>query len=133
MRNVLNLNRKWAFAKHATAVPQTMPKDWVFVNLPHSWNAIDGQDGDNDYFRGTAYYAKTLQKAELPTADRYYLELRGANSFADVYLNGEKLAHHDGGYSTWRVDLTEALKPVNLFFMALKSAVSSSMAVFCVS
>ena len=127
MRTVVNLNRKWAFAKHATAVPQTMPKDWVFVNLPHCWNAIDGQDGDNDYFRGTCYYAKTLQKAELPTADRYYLELRGANSSADVYLNGEKLAHHDGGYSTWRVDLTESLKPVNLLVVAVDNAANETV------
>ena len=127
MRTVVNLNRKWAFAKHATAVPEAMPKDWIFVNLPHSWNAIDGQDGENDYFRGTAYYAKTIQKAELPTADRYYLELRGANSSADVYLNGEKLAHHDGGYSTWRVDLTEDLKAVNLLVVAVDNAANETV------
>ena len=52
---------------------------------------------------------KTLVKSELPEADHYYLELRGANSSADVYIGGEKLAHHDGGYSTWRVELTDKL------------------------
>ncbi len=79
------------------------------VNLPHTWNAIDGQDGGNDYFRGSCLYVKTLNKSELPEADLYYLELRGANSSADVYVGGEKLAHHDGGYSTWRVNLTDKL------------------------
>ncbi|MBQ7296239.1 MAG: glycoside hydrolase family 2 protein [Clostridia bacterium] len=109
MRQIINLNRKWAFTKMATAVPETMPLNWDFVNLPHTWNAIDGQDGDNDYYRGTCYYAKTLNKSELPEADRYYLEFRGANSIAEVFVGGKKLARHEGGYSTWRVDITEYL------------------------
>ena len=71
--------------------------------------AADGQDGGNDYFRGSCLYVKTLKKSDLPVADHYYLEIRGANSSADVYAGGKKLAHHDGGYSTWRVELTEAL------------------------
>ena len=72
-----------------------MPAAAEWVDLPHSWNAVDGQDGGNDYFRGTAYYAKEIKKAELPKAAQYYLEIQGANSSADVYLNGVKLAHHD--------------------------------------
>ncbi len=122
MRQILNLNRKWAFTKMADAIPQTMPEKWDIVNVPHSWNAIDGQDGDNDYFRGTAYYAKTLNKMRLPEADRYYLEIKGANSSADVYMDGKKLAHHDGGYSTWRVDITEALGVNSLLVIAVDNS-----------
>ena len=122
MRTVINFNAKWAFTKQATEVPAALPMDWNWVNLPHSWNAIDGQDGDNDYYRGTAYYAKTINKLDLPKADRYYLELQGANSSADVYLNGKKLAHHDGGYSTWRVDLTEGLDVNSLLVVAVDNA-----------
>ena len=106
MRNILNLNKDWLFAKNTTDVSLT---EGTTVSLPHSWNAEDGFDGGNDYFRGSCVYAKTLKKSELPEADCYYLELRGANSSADVYLNGEHLAHHDGGYSTWRVNLTDKL------------------------
>jgi len=122
MRHVINFNSKWAFSKEATAVPTEVSSKWNFVNLPHSWNAIDGQDGGNDYFRGTAYYAKTLDKLDLPEAEKYYLELNGANSSADVYLNGKHLAHHDGGYSTWRVDITDALERDNLFVIAVDNA-----------
>ena len=106
MRNVLKLNEGWLFAKNTSDVAVCEGES---VNLPHSWNALDGQDGGNDYFRGTCLYKKTLKKADLPETDRYYLEIRGANSSADVYVGGEKLAHHDGGYSTWRVDITEKL------------------------
>ena len=122
MRKVLNINRKWAFSKQATTVPSEMPSNWDFVNLPHSWNAIDGQDGGNDYFRGTAYYAKEFKKEELAKATQYYLEIQGANSSAEVYLNGTKLAQHDGGYSTWRVNLTEALAEENLLVIAVDNS-----------
>ena len=84
MRTVLNLKAKWAFTKQATEVPAVLPMDWNWVNLPHSWNAIDGMDGDSDFYRGTGYYAKSLSKLDLPEADRYYLEINGANSSADV-------------------------------------------------
>ena len=110
MRKIISLNRKWSFRKGVSEVPAVTPVDWDFVNVPHCWNAIDGQDGGNDYFRGTCCYVKDIDREEIPTADKYYLEINGANSSATVYMNGEKLASHDGGYSTWRVDITEALK-----------------------
>ena len=110
MRTVLNINRNWAFSKEAVSAPVALPDTWENVNLPHSWNAIDGQDGGGDYFRGTAYYVKEILASELPVADQYYIELRGVNSSADLYVNGEKKMHHDGGYSTWRCDITEKIK-----------------------
>ena len=103
MRTVLSLNENWLFAK---ATADASVREGVSVNLPHTWNAEDGFDGGNDYFRGSCLYVKTLNKAELPEADRYYLEFRGANSSAWVYIGGEQIAEHHGGYSTWRVDIT---------------------------
>ncbi len=127
MRTVVNFNSKWAFSKLADGIPAEFSNKWDFVNLPHCWNAIDGQDGDNDYYRGTGYYAKRINKMELPEADRYYLEIRGANSSADVYLDGKKLAHHDGGYSTWRVDLTENLGAMSLLVIAVDNAANDTV------
>ena len=111
----------------ADAVPETMPARWDIVNLPHSWNAIDGQDGDNDFYRGTCYYAKQFTKTVLPAADKYFLEIQGANSSADVYVNGKHLTHHDGGYSTWRVDITEALDFNNLLVIAVDNSVNETV------
>ena len=103
MRKIINVNENWLFIKDTTDITR---RDGETLSLPHTWNATDGQDGGNDYFRGSCLYVKTLDKAELPKADRYYLEIRGANSSAQVYVGGEKLASHDGGYSMWRVDIT---------------------------
>jgi len=111
MRNILNLNLGWSFLKGTTDVHTK--ENAETVNLPHTWNAQDGQDGGNDYFSGSCLYKKRVKKSDLPQADEYYLELRGANSSADVYVNGKHLAHHDGGYSTWRVHFTEVLADEN--------------------
>lgn len=130
MREILNLNTRWAFSKEATEVPKEMPEKWYWVTLPHTWNDIDGQDGGNDYYRGTCYYVKEIDRAELPSENgisQYYLELRGANSSADVYVNGKKLAHHDGGYSTWRVNITDALEDKNLFVIAVDNSPNNTV------
>ena len=122
MREILNLNTGWRFTKDYAQAPTVLDPEWELVDLPHSWNAVDGQDGGGDYFRGTCCYAKELSKAALPCADRYYLEIRGANSSADVYVDGKHLAHHDGGYSTWRVDVTQALAEASLLAVTVDNA-----------
>lgn len=127
MREIINIDSKWAFSKEAGQVPDRMPENWYWVNLPHTWNAIDGQDGNNDYYRGTCYYAKEIHKLDLPEAEQYYLELNGANSSADVYVNGEKLAHHDGGYSTWRVNITEKLTKDTLIVLAVDNSANETV------
>ena len=108
MRTILNLNQNWLFVKNTTDVTL---REGETVDLPHTWNAEDGYDGGNDYFRGSCLYFKTLSKAERPVCDLYYLEFCGANASTDVYANGKHLAHHDGGYSTFRVNITEAMLP----------------------
>ena len=65
-RHILSINNNWYFSKEATAVPEALCTDWEAVNVPHCWNAVDGQGGGNDYWRGTAYYAKSITKADLP-------------------------------------------------------------------
>ena len=127
MREIVCFNSKWAFSKEAANVPKTMPQNWYWVNLPHTWNAIDGQDGGNDYYRGTCYYAKEFEKSELPVKDVYYLEIDGANSSADVYLNGKKLAHHDGGYAAWRVNMTKDLEAKNLLVIAVDNCANDKV------
>ncbi len=122
MRQIISLNRKWAFTMNAAHNPAEMPQRPYFVNVPHTWNAIDGQDGAGDYYRGTCWYVKTLDREDIPAADRYYIEVNGANSSADLYVGGKKLAHHDGGYSTWRVDVTEALKESTLVAISVDNS-----------
>lgn len=116
------INAGWLFSKEAASVPQTLPQDWEAVNLPHTWNGTDGQDGGNDYYRGTCYYAKELAFSPVGEGEQIYLEFCGANSSATLYVNGQKAGEHDGGYSTWRVNVTELLTEKNLIVVAVDNS-----------
>ena len=104
MRKVTNINALWAFRKTDT-LPSSFDRTWDIISLPHTWNAIDGMDGGNDYWRGKATYAKVLTIEDLPSSCENYVEIKGAGYSADVFFNGEKLFHHEGGFSTFRVHL----------------------------
>ena len=120
MRKVIKWNQDWSFFKGISDVNTT--SECEKINLPHTWNALDGQDGGDDYFRGSCLYKKSLAKSDLPVADEYYLEINGANSSSDVFVNGEKVGHHDGGYSTFRVNLTKFLKDENEIAVVVDNA-----------
>ena len=77
MRKVININNGWRFLQKEVPMPQLLPAHWPTVDLPHTWNNIDGQDGGNDYWRGTCVYEKTFPRPELEADERVYLEFRG--------------------------------------------------------
>ena len=122
MRNVMKLKDNWMFVKEAENAADAASKKGTAVSLPHTWNAVDGQDGGNDYHRGTCWYVTKFQKPELEAGSQVYVEFLGASVIADVYLNGEAVAHHEGGYSTFRVNLTDKLQEENVLAVALNNA-----------
>ncbi len=121
MRNIIGLKEGWLFYKGLGDV-NAAREGGEEIALPHSWNAVDGQDGANDYFRGDCLYVKKIAKADLPEGDKYYLEICGANSSASLYVNGKKLATHHGGYSTWRVNFTAEIEEENEIAIVVNNA-----------
>ena len=120
MRQILKFNDNWEFLKGVSEIGAAEVGE--SITIPHTWNATDGQDGGNDYFRGTCLYRKVFRSDLLPKTKKYYLEINGANSSADVYMNGKRLAHHDGGYSTWRVNITGYLRTENTLCILVDNA-----------
>ena len=105
MRKIIKLMKDWQFTY------QNQKKR--LVDLPHTWNAVDGQDGNDDYFRGTCVYEKTVPKPEFTDNERVYLQFHGVNASAKVIVNGITVLTHDNGYSTFRTDVTDVLKDEN--------------------
>ena len=118
----MELKDNWMFVKEAENAADAASKEGTAISLPHTWNAVDGQDGGNDYHRGTCWYVTKFQKPELEAGSQVYVEFLGASVIADVYLNGEAVAHHEGGYSTFRVNLTDKLQEENVLAVALNNA-----------
>ena len=114
MRNI-TLMTEARFAKQGEAM--------AAVALPHTWNNLDGQDGGNDYWRGIGTYEIDLPN---PTAGKkQYIEFQGANHVATVYCNGREMGTHKGGFSTFRYDLTQAMKAEgNVLTVVCTNAVS---------
>ena len=116
--------RKTAFLK----------ENWIFcgpdgnsqaVCLPHTWNAIDGQDGGNDYWRGTCTYETRFDDPDFDRqTERVYLEFQGVNASAEVTLNGKPVMSHDGGYSTFRADITDFLQGENQLQVKVDNSVN---------
>ena len=116
---------------------QKLMKDWTFIyhdntktvlDLPHTWNAIDGQDGGNDYWRGTCSYEKNFKKPEFDSEkEQVYLQFHGVNASARVVLNGKEVCTHDGGYSTFRKDVTELLEAENHLLVYVDNSVNTKV------
>ena len=113
---------------------QKLMNDWTFIyhdgsrtvlDLPHTWNAVDGQDGGNDYWRGTCSYEKTFAKPEFDAeSELVYLQFHGVNASAKVVLNGKEVCTHDGGYSTFRKDVTTLLEDKNHLVVYVDNSVN---------
>ena len=121
MRTITPLLKNWTFIKEAADADAAANAAGESVTLPHTWNALDGQDGGNDYHRGTCYYVRALPKPDMAEGAQAYLEFQGAAMTADVYVNGEKLMHHAGGYSAFRVNITGALREENTVVVAVNN------------
>ena len=101
MRRIIPFNENWIFVKPG--------EDPVPVTLPHTWNAVDGQDGGGDYWRGECVYRKEFAAPETGEGEEVYLEFDGASASACVTVNGRYAGEHRGGYSRFRFNITEYL------------------------
>lgn len=112
MRRTINLNTNWHFFKgpyKKNKIPSKAKRSWEAIELPHTWNNMDGQDGGSDFYRAVCWYSRVLE-IDKRSDEKAYLEFQGANTVADIYINGHHAGHHEGGFSTFRVDITPYLK-----------------------
>lgn len=105
MRQVILFNNDWLFE-----MPGENP---IKVNVPHTWNGFDGQDGGNNYKRCKCSYTKTFKSINLKEGEKAILVFEGVNAEAEVFLNDELVGVHAGGYSTFTVDITGKIKDEN--------------------
>lgn len=111
MRDIINLNQGWKFIREDAGLPTALPEHWQDVDLPHTWNAVDGMDGNGSYYRGRCWYARAFETPKQPLpGGRVYVEVMAAGQQAAVYVNGKEAVYHGGGYSIFRADITDLCK-----------------------
>lgn len=117
MRTIINLMDHWRFTGPDG---KTVP-----VQLPHTWNAQDGQDGGNDYWRGSCTYRTSFSCPDFdPASQQVWLQFDGVNASAEVLLNGKPVCKHDGGYSTFRAQVTDLLVEENVLTVLVDNSIN---------
>ena len=98
-----NLNEQWMFRfSHQVERNTAQP-----VMLPHTWNAQDALSGKLDYKRGIGNYEKKLLIRNEWKGKRLFLRFEGVNSIANVFINGQHIGEHRGGYSAFVYEITD--------------------------
>jgi beta-galactosidase len=108
----LNLDEDWRFIRQDVALAQDPAFDdssWAVVDLPHTWNNLDGQDGGNNYYRGPAWYRRHYTVSTDYAGRRFFLKFDGANIVTDVWVNGAYVGQHQGGFAAFVFDVTANL------------------------
>ena len=104
-REVISLNHSWRF----TPGYETAKRVYTEITLPHTWNH-DALTGKADYYRGLGNYERELMVPESWKGKRLYLYFKGVNTVANVFVNGQHVAEHRGGYTAFAVDITSWVK-----------------------
>lgn len=119
----VTLNDGWRYAPgpiEGAELPAHDDSSWERVDLPHTWNAADVRRGDGRYRRGPGWYRKWLPEAPHLAGKRLFLRFEGANQVADVFVDGDHLGRHVGGYTAFTLDATRALDPGGEHLLAVR-------------
>ena len=107
------LDAGWRFKRDEVAGAADAGFDdsgWDSVTLPHTFNGADGDDG-GEYYRGPAWYRRSLTLERVPAGRRLWIQFDGAALATDLWVNGVHLGRHEGGHAAFRFDATAALRP----------------------
>jgi len=105
------IDRGWKFLKQGFPGGQAVDLDdtaWAEVDLPHTYNGLDGQTGA-PYYRGPAWYRRALALPRAAAADsrkQFFLYFEGAGTITEVYCNGRLAGGHIGLFAGFCVDIT---------------------------
>lgn len=111
-RLVKDFNDNWKFCKcDAANLSATGYNDagWENVSTPHTWNALDGEDGGNNYYKGVGWYRKNFIVNNVHSGQRVFVKFNAANMRSDVFVNGALVGNHTGGYSAFTFDITNKI------------------------
>lgn len=109
-REQINFNRSWKFIRSDIEGAAAVDYDdsaWVDVGLPHNFSIP--YEMSSQFYVGYGWYRKNFNVPSNWNNKKVELEFEGVFQIADVYVNGEKIGTHRGGYSGFVYDITDYL------------------------
>lgn len=129
-RATLDLVAGWRFLKGDAAgiyAANYNDSNLPQVNLPHTWNAQDGQDGGKNYYRGVGWYRRSFTVPASFKGDSIRLRFDGASIATTVYLDGKQIGAHNGAFATFDFDVTKQLTGGGSHVLSIKVDNSASL------
>ena len=105
------LNFKWKYTPDFKEVYINSSFDdtsFTTVQLPHSNIETPYNNFDEKIYQFESCYRKKIWIDSIPSDERVLIHFEGIMTYAKVYLNGQYLGDHKGGYTAFKIDLTEA-------------------------
>jgi beta-galactosidase len=128
-REISIINASWKFSLNDDPNSYKSNFDdsnWEVISLPHTWNNMDGQDGGDNYYRGTGWYRKSLHLNNV-TGRSVFLKFNSVNLLAEVYVNDSLVGHHIGGYSAFIFEISKFVKSDFNNIIAVKVSNSAAL------
>jgi beta-galactosidase len=113
VRHIETINESWNFYKGKIDKPFSTESslEWEKVTIPHSWNTQDILDDEDGYYRGEAWYTKTISVPQVYQNQKVFLFFEAANQVTSLFVNEKPVGEdHIGGYTSFARDITAALQ-----------------------
>ncbi|MDR1121195.1 MAG: hypothetical protein LBM08_09790, partial [Dysgonamonadaceae bacterium] len=107
-----DIGADWKFNKTTLSTASKIDyndSSWPTINIPHTWNDKDAQDGGGNYARTVGWYRKSIPWDASYVGKRVYLEILAASLQAECFVNETSVGTHKGGYNAFRLDITDQL------------------------
>jgi len=117
------INEAWRFSTGENHTAHSLTFDdqkWEVVNIPHTWNAVDAVSEPLGYYRGEGWYRRNIYIGKEAVDRQVYIYFEGANEITELFVNGQKVGKHIGGYTRFSFDITNYIKPDELNLFAIK-------------
>jgi beta-galactosidase len=101
------------------AAPGPVAGDWQAVSLPHCWGWEEAMAG-KPYYRGPGWYRRDLNLGAPQAGQRYFVRFGAASTVAQVYLNGQWLGEHRGGFGAFCYEITTNLSATGTNLLAVR-------------
>lgn len=108
-----SINESWKFSKGDFQNAYNKDFDdslWGNITIPHTWNKADAIDEIPGFYRGTGWYRRSITIPADKKDKQLFIQFDGVNQECELFINGQSVGLHSGGYTAFIFDITKYVK-----------------------